>query len=92
MSVLLMAVPSVAKPVGGLSEMAISQLLHLLGSGLAASAAKGRSDKESKPEEKPKAETPKEEPKQEEKKYRSGGYVRSADGCAQRGKTRGRMV
>lgn len=24
--------------------------------------------------------------------YKSGGYVRSADGCAQRGKTKGRMV
>lgn len=73
--------------------MAISQLLHLLGSGLAAGAAeKARSDKEAKEKESPKVEPPKEEPKQEEKKYRSGGYVRSADGCAQRGKTRGRMV
>lgn len=49
--------------------------------------------KESKPkEEPPKQETLKEEPKKEEKKYRSGGYVRSADGCAKRGKTRGKMV
>jgi hypothetical protein len=24
--------------------------------------------------------------------YKSGGYVKSADGCAQRGKTKGRMV
>ena len=89
MSVLLMAVPSVAKPVGGLSEMAVSQILNLLGM-----AARNIAEpkKEAKPEEKPKAETAKEETKQEEKKYRSGGYVRSADGCAKRGKTRGRMV
>ena len=26
------------------------------------------------------------------KKYAKGGYVKAADGCAQRGKTRGRMV
>ena len=26
------------------------------------------------------------------KKMASGGYVKAADGCAQRGKTRGRMV
>lgn len=26
------------------------------------------------------------------KKMAKGGYVRAADGCAQRGKTRGRMV
>ena len=26
------------------------------------------------------------------KKMKSGGYVRSADGCAQRGKTKGRFV
>jgi len=25
-------------------------------------------------------------------KYAKGGYVRSADGCAQRGKTKGRMI
>lgn len=30
--------------------------------------------------------------KEELIKKRSGGYVRSADGCAQRGKTRGRIV
>jgi hypothetical protein len=46
--------------------------------------------KEEKKEEK------KEEPKSEPEKKRSGGVVGSAskraDGCAQRGKTRGRMV
>lgn len=26
------------------------------------------------------------------KTYKKGGYVRAADGCAQRGKTRGKMV
>ena len=34
----------------------------------------------------------KEEPKSEPEKKRSGGYVKAADGCAQRGKTRGRIV
>ena len=52
--------------------------------------------KEEKPkEEKPKEEK-KEEPKSEPEKKRSGGVVGSAskraDGCAQRGKTRGKMV
>lgn len=49
---------------------------------------------------KPKEETPKEEkkeePKSEPEKKRSGGAVGSAskraDGCAQRGKTKGRIV
>jgi len=27
-----------------------------------------------------------------EKKYAKGGFVRAADGCAQRGKTRGKMI
>ena len=31
-------------------------------------------------------------PKKEAKKMAGGGYVRSADGCVKRGKTRGRMV
>ena len=34
----------------------------------------------------------KEEEKQPETTMRKGGYVKSADGCAKRGKTRGRMV
>ena len=66
--------------------MAVSQILNLLGM-----AARNVAEPK-KEEAKPKEEPPKEEPKKEEKKYRSGGYVRSADGCAQRGKTRGRMV
>jgi len=59
--------------------------------------------KEPKPKEEPvkpeapKEEVKKEEPKKDEKKYRAGGSVKSsaskrADGCAQRGKTKGRMV
>ena len=30
--------------------------------------------------------------KYKEMGYKSGGYVKSADGCAQRGKTKGRMI
>ncbi len=44
--------------------------------------------KEEKPKEEPKEEKP--EVKTESK--RSGGYVKSADGCVIRGKTKGRMV
>jgi hypothetical protein len=47
-----------------------------------------RPPKEDKPKEEPKEEKP--EVKTESK--RSGGYVKSADGCAVRGKTKGRMV
>jgi hypothetical protein len=55
-------------------------------------AVKDSSKKEEKkPEEKKPAdeEKPKQEPKKE---YKKGGYVRAADGCAKRGKTKGRMV
>jgi hypothetical protein len=46
---------------------------------------------------KPKEEKPKEQPKDEKSDSkpegkRSGGYVKSADGCAIRGKTKGKMV
>jgi len=46
---------------------------------------------------KPKEDKPKEQPKDEKSESkpegkRSGGYVKSADGCAVRGKTKGRMV
>lgn len=34
----------------------------------------------------------KDKKKKEPKKMAQGGYVRKADGCAQRGKTKGRMV
>ena len=52
---------------------------------------KGDSKEEKKPEEKkpPAEDKPKQEPKKE---YKKGGYVRAADGCAKRGKTKGRMV
>ena len=76
--------------------MASTQLLNILGIGL-------RNLAESSTK-KPKEEPPKEEKKEEEKpetkpeveKKRSGGVVGSAskraDGAAQRGKTRGRIV
>jgi hypothetical protein len=54
-----------------------------------------RPQKEEPPKEE-KKEDKKEEPKSEPEKKRSGGMVGSAskraDGCAQRGKTRGKMV
>jgi hypothetical protein len=53
---------------------------------------KGDSKEEKKPEEKkPAEEKPKQEPKKE---YKKGGTVKKSrgDGCAQRGKTKGRMV
>jgi len=39
-----------------------------------------------------KAERKKKQKKKEPKKMASGGYVRAADGCAVKGKTKGRMV
>lgn len=30
--------------------------------------------------------------KKSEKKYKKGGYVKSADGCATKGKTKGRII
>jgi len=84
-----MVVLFVAKPVEGWSDMGTAQLLHLLSIG-ARNLAESR-----KPKEEPKVEKkeePKEEVKPEPEKKRSGGYVKSADGCAQRGKTKGRMV
>lgn len=66
------------------------QLLHLLSIG-ARNLAEQR-----KPKEQPPKEEKKEEVKPEPEKKRSGGTVGSAskraDGIAQRGKTRGRMV
>ena len=62
--------------------MSASQILGILGT-IAAS----------KLQRPPKEEKPKEEPKEEKSEgKRSGGYVKSADGCAVRGKTKGRMV
>ena len=49
-----------------------------------------------KPKEEKKEDKKEEKPKEESEKKRSGGVVGSAskraDGCAQRGKTRGKMV
>ena len=62
--------------------MSASQILGILGT-IAAS----------KLQRPPKEEKPKEEPKEEKSEgKRSGGYVKSADGCAIRGKTRGKTV
>ena len=62
--------------------MSASQILGILGT-IAAS----------KLQRPPKEEKPKEEPKEEKPEgKRSGGYVKSADGCVIRGKTKGRMV
>jgi hypothetical protein len=76
----------VAKPVEGWSSVSASQILGILGT-IAASKLQ-RPPKEEKPKEEPKEEKP--EVKTESK--RSGGYVKSADGCVIRGKTKGRMV
>ena len=73
-----------AKPVEGWSSMASIPL------GIIADVVRGfvLKPKEDKPKEQPKEEKP--EVKTESK--RSGGYVKSADGCVIRGKTKGRMV
>jgi hypothetical protein len=77
-----MALLLVAKPVEGWCSVSASQILGILGT-IAAS----------KLQRPPKEEKPKEEPKEEKPEgKRSGGYVKSADGCAVRGKTKGRMV
>lgn len=65
--------------------MDASQIINLLSIG-ARNLAESRKPKEAPKDEK------KEEVKPEPEKKRSGGYVKSADGCAQRGKTKGRMV
>ena len=77
----------VAKPVEGWSSMNTGQILGILGTMLTSPK---------KPKEEPPKEEKKEEPKSEPEKKRSGGVVGSAskraDGIAQRGKTRGKMV
>jgi hypothetical protein len=88
-----MVVLFVAKPVEGWSDMGTAQLLHLLSIG-ARNLAESRKPKEEPKEEK--KEEKKEEVAPEPEKKRSGGVVGSAskraDGCAIRGKTRGKMV
>ena len=84
----------VAKPVDGWCSVdalkAISILSNFIPRKQPSPFAKEEDKKEDKKEEK------KEEPKSEPEKKRSGGTVGSAskraDGCAQRGKTKGRIV
>ncbi len=64
--------------------MNTGQILGILGTILSAPKRPAK--------EEPPKEEKKEEPKSEPEKKRSGGYVKAADGCAQRGKTRGRIV
>jgi hypothetical protein len=86
-----MAALLVAKPVDGWCDMAIGPALQILDIGVRALTSP-KKPKEEQPKEEKKEEKPKEEPE----KKRSGGVVGSAskraDGCAQRGKTKGRMV
>ena len=85
-----MGVLLAAKPVEGWSSMAIGPALQLLDIGVRAITSPKKPKEEAPKEEK------KEEPKSEPEKKRSGGVVGSAskraDGCAQRGKTKGRIV
>jgi len=86
-----MGVLLVAKPVEGWSSVDPIKALSILSTLL----PKGEKPSPFAKEEKPKEEK-KEEPKSEPEKKRSGGVVGSAskraDGCAQRGKTKGRIV
>ena len=83
-----------AKPVDGWCSVDVLKAISILSNFVPKKApspfAKEEDKKEDKKEEK------KEEPKSEPEKKRSGGVVGSAskraDGCAQRGKTKGRMV
>ena len=76
----------VAKPVDGWCSVAIGPALQILDIGVRALTSPKKPKEETPKEEK------KEEPKSEPEKKRSGGYVKAADGCAQRGKTKGRIV
>jgi len=80
-----------AKPVDGWCSVDPIKALSILSSFLPKGEKSSPFAKEEKKEDK-KEEKPKEEPE----KKRSGGVVGSAskraDGCAQRGKTRGKMV
>ena len=81
----------VAKPVDGWSSVDALKALSIL-SNFIPRKPPSPFAKEEKPKEEKKEEKPKEEPE----KKRSGGVVGSAskraDGIAQRGKTKGRMV
>ena len=80
----------VAKPVDGWCSVDPIKAFHLL------DIAVRSLNQPKKPKEEPTKEEKKEEPKSEPEKKRSGGVVGSAskraDGIAQRGKTKGRMV
>ena len=80
-----------AKPVDGWSSVDALKALSILSSFLPKTKQPSPFAKEEKPKEEKK-----EEPKSEPEKKRSGGVVGSAskraDGIAQRGKTKGRMV
>jgi len=86
-----MGVLLVAKPVEGWSSVDPVKVLSIMSSFLPKTKQSSPFAKEEKPKEEKK-----EEPKSEPEKKRSGGVVGSAskraDGCAQRGKTRGKMV
>ena len=79
-----------AKPVDGWCSVDPIKALSILSSFLPKGGKPSPFAKEEKKEDK------KEEKKEEPEKKRSGGVVGSAskraDGCAQRGKTKGRMV
>jgi len=85
-----MAALLAAKPVDGWCSVGLGTVLQILDIGARALASP------KKPKEEPPKEEKKEEPKSEPEKKRSGGTVGSAskraDGCATKGKTRGRMV
>jgi len=87
-----MAALLVAKPVDGWCSVDPIKAFHFLDIAVRSLNAP------KKPKEEPTKEEKKEEPKSESEpeKKRSGGVVGSAskraDGCAQRGKTRGKMV
>ena len=80
-----------AKPVDGWCSVDALKALSILSTLLPKTKQPSPFAKEEKPKEEKK-----EEPKSEPEKKRSGGVVGSAskraDGCAQRGKTRGKMV
>jgi len=80
-----------AKPVDGWSSVDPVKVLSIMSSFLPKTKQPSPFAKEEKPKEEKK-----EEPKSEPEKKRSGGVVGSAskraDGIAQRGKTKGRMV
>jgi len=81
----------VAKPVDGWCSVDVLKAISILSNFVPKKAPSPFAKEEEKKEEK-KEEKPKEEPE----KKRSGGVVGSAskraDGCAQRGKTKGRIV